>query len=355
MPALRRPAGTDLALSAADRPPVASAERSAEGPDFSFAAVVVEDRRGPRGRRRARIPPEPGPREIVVSKTSNLSLVPLWTMLWQPCRPRCAAACACPPTTCCATPTYRRLWTLDPDQLVRRPGDDARAAAHGGGAAAGHADADGPADGDGDRCPSCCSRCPRACGSIACASCRSTWSARPALRSSWPACRWPGGWAGCRWPGCTWSASCIGTRLHRSAGTAAQIVLTQVVARERLVEAHAKNALASSGAEVAGPGFAGALIKAGRRAAGAAGRRGAAARLGRHPARHPRQRAARAARRRALLARPARRRALRAPASACWWRWRARWAAGRCATTRRSWCRSCSRRARSACRSRRSA
>ena len=45
------------------------------------------------------------------------------------------------------------------------------------------------------------------------------------------------------------------------AGTAAQIVLTQVVARERLVEAHAKNALASSGAEVAGPGLAGALIK----------------------------------------------------------------------------------------------
>jgi hypothetical protein len=34
-------------------------------------------------------------------------------------------------------------------------------------------------------------------------------------------------------------------------GTAAQIVLTQVVARDRLVEAHAKNALASSGAEVA--------------------------------------------------------------------------------------------------------
>jgi len=35
----------------------------------------------------------------------------------------------------------------------------------------------------------------------------------------------------------------------------------QVVARDRLVEAHAKNALASSGAEVAGPGLAGALIK----------------------------------------------------------------------------------------------
>jgi predicted MFS family arabinose efflux permease len=39
-------------------------------------------------------------------------------------------------------------------------------------------------------------------------------------------------------------------------------VLTQVVARDRLVEAHAKNALASSGAEVAGPGLAGVLIKA---------------------------------------------------------------------------------------------
>lgn len=49
--------------------------------------------------------------------------------------------------------------------------------------------------------------------------------------------------------------------VHTVAGTAAQIVLTQVVPRHRLVEAHAKNALASSGAEVAGPGFAGLLIK----------------------------------------------------------------------------------------------
>ena len=56
------------------------------------------------------------------------------------------------------------------------------------------------------------------------------------------------------------SAFLLGT-IYTTAGTAAQIVLTQVVARERLVEAHAKNALASSGAEVAGPGFAGALIK----------------------------------------------------------------------------------------------
>jgi MFS family permease len=45
------------------------------------------------------------------------------------------------------------------------------------------------------------------------------------------------------------------------AGSAAQIVLTQIVPRSRLVEAHAKNALAQSGAEVAGPGAAGALIK----------------------------------------------------------------------------------------------
>jgi predicted MFS family arabinose efflux permease len=38
-------------------------------------------------------------------------------------------------------------------------------------------------------------------------------------------------------------------------------VLTQIVPRERLVEAHAKNALASSTAEVTGPAAAGALIK----------------------------------------------------------------------------------------------
>ena len=49
--------------------------------------------------------------------------------------------------------------------------------------------------------------------------------------------------------------------VYTSAGSAAQIVLTQVVERDRLVEANAKNALASSGADVAGPGFAGALIK----------------------------------------------------------------------------------------------
>jgi len=52
----------------------------------------------------------------------------------------------------------------------------------------------------------------------------------------------------------------LGT-VHTVAGSAAQIVLMQVVPRERLVEAHAKNALATSGAEVVGPGIAGALIK----------------------------------------------------------------------------------------------
>ena len=49
--------------------------------------------------------------------------------------------------------------------------------------------------------------------------------------------------------------------VNTSAGTAAQIVLTQIVPRERLVEAHAKNALATSGAEISGPAAAGALIK----------------------------------------------------------------------------------------------
>src|SRR6202030_1881119 len=49
--------------------------------------------------------------------------------------------------------------------------------------------------------------------------------------------------------------------VNTTAGSAAQIVLTQIVPRSRLVEAHAKNALASATAEVTGPGAAGALIK----------------------------------------------------------------------------------------------
>ncbi len=68
-------------------------------------------------------------------------------------------------------------------------------------------------------------------------------------------------WAG--WLTIGWLYACafvIGV-VATIAGSAAQIVLTQVVPRERLVEAHAKNALATSGAEVAGPGLAGAVIK----------------------------------------------------------------------------------------------
>ena len=68
-------------------------------------------------------------------------------------------------------------------------------------------------------------------------------------------------WTG--WLSMTWLyvvGFAIGT-VYTIAGSAAQIVLTQIVPRERLVEAHAKNALASSSAEVAGPGLAGALIK----------------------------------------------------------------------------------------------
>ncbi len=69
---------------------------------------------------------------------------------------------------------------------------------------------------------------------------------------------WWMGWLGMSW--LYFIGFLIGL-VHTVAGTAAQIVLTQVVARERLVEAHAKNALATSGAEVVGPGIAGALIK----------------------------------------------------------------------------------------------
>jgi MFS family permease len=52
----------------------------------------------------------------------------------------------------------------------------------------------------------------------------------------------------------------LGT-ITATAGSAAQVVFTQVVPRERLVEAHARSAFAESGAEVVGPGLAGVLIK----------------------------------------------------------------------------------------------
>ena len=66
------------------------------------------------------------------------------------------------------------------------------------------------------------------------------------------------GWLGMGW---LYGVGFVVGSVYTVAGSAAQIVLTQVVARERLVEAHAKNALASSGAEVAGPGLAGLLIR----------------------------------------------------------------------------------------------
>ncbi len=69
---------------------------------------------------------------------------------------------------------------------------------------------------------------------------------------------WWLGWLGMPWLYVV--AFVLGT-VHTTAGSASQIVLTQVVARERLVEAHAKNALAGSGAEVVGPGLAGVLFR----------------------------------------------------------------------------------------------
>ena len=69
---------------------------------------------------------------------------------------------------------------------------------------------------------------------------------------------WWLGWLSIHW---LYACGFVLGSVYTVAGSAAQIVLTQVVARERLVEAHAKNALAGSAAEVAGPGVAGALIK----------------------------------------------------------------------------------------------
>ena len=70
---------------------------------------------------------------------------------------------------------------------------------------------------------------------------------------------WSLGWLTMHW---MYAVGFVMGCVYVVAGAAAQIVLTQVVPRERLVEAHARNALAGSAAEVAGPGFAGALIKA---------------------------------------------------------------------------------------------
>ncbi|MEF9997400.1 MAG: MFS transporter [Burkholderiaceae bacterium] len=69
---------------------------------------------------------------------------------------------------------------------------------------------------------------------------------------------WWLGWLTMEW---LYAVGFVMGAVYTVAGSAAQIVLTQIVERDRLVEAHAKNALANSAAEVAGPGAAGALIK----------------------------------------------------------------------------------------------
>src|ERR1700731_2329381 len=69
---------------------------------------------------------------------------------------------------------------------------------------------------------------------------------------------WWFGWLSMRW---LYLVGFLIGAVNTTAGSAAQIVLTQIVPRARLVEAHAKNALATSAAEVTGPGAAGALLK----------------------------------------------------------------------------------------------
>ncbi len=68
-------------------------------------------------------------------------------------------------------------------------------------------------------------------------------------------------WAGILSLDWLFAASFMIGLVNTTAGSAAQIVLTQIVRRDRLLEANARNALANSGAQVAGPGLAGALIK----------------------------------------------------------------------------------------------
>src|SRR6202790_2719924 len=69
---------------------------------------------------------------------------------------------------------------------------------------------------------------------------------------------WWFGWLSMHWLYCV--GFLIGA-VNTAAGSAAQIVLTQIVPRARLVEAHAKNALANSAGGATGPGAAGAPIK----------------------------------------------------------------------------------------------
>ncbi len=61
--------------------------------------------------------------------------------------------------------------------------------------------------------------------------------------------------------GILYAVAFVGGMVSVVSGTAGQIVLTQVVRREQLVEAHGRSRVATSFAEVAGPGVAGLLIK----------------------------------------------------------------------------------------------
>ena len=99
--------------------------------------------------------------------------------------------------------------------------------------------------------------------------------------------------------------------VHTVAGTAAQIALTQVVARDRLLEAHAKNAFAILGARGSGAGAGRCADQGVRRAAGTGGERGAAAGQCADPSRHSDP----------VATRRTAPRATRSGTSAATWRW----------------------------------
>ena len=69
---------------------------------------------------------------------------------------------------------------------------------------------------------------------------------------------WWAGWLSMGW---LYGVGLVIGTVSTLAGSAAQIVLSQVVDRSRLVEAHGKNGLAHALAEVTGPGAAGLLVK----------------------------------------------------------------------------------------------
>ena len=133
--------------------------------------------------------------------------------------------------------------------------------------------------------------------------------------ASSPACRWPGGWAGCRCPGCTSSAS-SSARCTRSPARAAQIVLTQVVRARPAGRGAREERAGQLGRRGRRARARRRADQAGRRAAGAAGRCGCCCSCSALILRGIRvhERRGRAARR-AFLARPEGRPALRRAAT----------------------------------------